>query len=140
MIEGFYGILEAIGYEHPVHPIFVHFTVGLTVATAVFALIAWIGNRPQLYTTAKHTINFGIVMYVFTVLFGFADWIHFYSSAWILPIQMKVILAAVLLPLLVAAYYINRKGQPNPKILATIYVLAAIDVIVIAYFGAELVY
>ena len=140
MIAGFYGLLEAIGYEHPVHPIFVHFTVGLTIAAAVFALIAWLGDRPHFYTTATHSINFAIIAYVFTVIFGFVDWIHFYSAAWILPIQMKIILAAVLIPILAGAYFLNRRGVPNPKVLVALYILGAVDVIVIAYFGAELVY
>lgn len=139
MVELFYNILEAIGYEHPVHPIFVHFTVGLTVAAFVFAGIAWFGKRPQLNITARHSINFAIIAYVFTVLFGFFDWIHFYGSAWIFPIQMKVILAAVLLPLLIVAYMLNKR-QDSERPLLWIYLLSAVDVIVIAYFGAELVY
>ena len=140
MISWFYNILGKIGYAHPVHPILVHFTVGLTLATLVFALIGWLGKRPVFFTTARHTINFAIVAYVLTVLFGFADWIHFYGKAWILPVKMKILFASILLPLLVAAYFLNRREGANKIVLVIIYALAGAVVVVIAYFGANLVY
>ncbi len=143
MIEWFYGLLGSLGYHHPVHPIFVHFTVGLTVASLVFGLIAWIGKKPHLFTTARHTINFAIVGYIFTVLTGFADWIYIYASNWTHPLSTKIILAGVLLPILAIAYYFNRMDGKADKskriILIVLYALAAVDVIVLAYFGAELV-
>jgi uncharacterized membrane protein len=140
MIAGFYGFLEAVGFHHPLHPIMAHFSVGMIVGTLIFALIAWLGKRPQLYSTARHTINFGIIAYVLTVLAGFADWIHFYGSAWILPIQMKIILAAVLLPLLIVAYLLNKQAKSGSTVTVIIYALCAVNVIVIGFYGAELVY
>ena len=140
MIGAFYSFLESVGFGHPLHPILVHFAVGMIVGALVFALIAWLGARPQLYTTARHAINFGIVAYVLTVLMGFADWIHFYGSAWIFPIQMKIILAAVLLPLLLIAYYLNKQAKSSSKVLVGVYALAAVDVMVVGFFGAQLVY
>lgn len=140
MIAGFYSLLEATGFHHPLHPIMAHFSVAMIVGTLIFALIAWLGRKPQLYSTARHTLNFGIVAYVLTVLVGFADWIHFYGSAWIVPIQMKIILAAVLLPLLIVAYLLNKQAKSGSTATLIIYALAAIDVIAIGFFGAELVY
>lgn len=140
MIAGFYNFLDSVGFSHPLHPILVHFTVGMLVGALVFALIAWLARKPQLYSTARHAMNFGIVAYIVTVLMGFADWIHFYGSAWIFPIQMKIILAAVLLPLLIVAYLLNKQAKSGSTAVLIIYALSAVDVIVIGFFGAQLVY
>jgi hypothetical protein len=53
---------------------------------------------------------------------------------------MKIILAAVLLPLLLVAYYLNKQAKSDSKILLGVYALSAVDVIIVGFFGAELVY
>lgn len=140
MIAALYDLLESIGFSQPLHPIPVRFTVAMVVGALVFALIARFGNRSALYRTARHAVNFGIVAYLFTVLAGLLDWMHFYGGAWNYPIQMKMVFSFLLLPLLIAAFYLNSRNKSDSISVIVIYAAAAVVVAVITYFGGELVY
>ena len=140
MIAAIYDLFESIGFAQPLHPIPVRFTVAMVVGALVFALIARLGNHATLYRTARHAINFGIIAYLFTVLAGLLDWMHFYGGAWNFPIQMKMLFSFLLLPLLMAAFYLNSRNKSDSISTIIVYAAASVVVAVITYFGGELVY
>ena len=68
------------------------------------------------------------------------DWQHFYNGAWLFPVKIKFILAAVLILLIFASVFLAyRKGTESGLVLAN-YSLSFVVVVMLGYFGGNLVY
>jgi uncharacterized membrane protein len=135
-----YEFLARLGYTHPIHPTEVHMPIGLVVAAFIFAWIALLFRRPNLARTARHCVILAFIWVFPTMLFGIMDWYHYYAGAVPFPIKMKLIFAPVLLILLAAAVIIGyKKGAESRTVLAT-YCLCFVTVIILGYFGGQLVY
>ena len=135
-----YGLLEKVGYFHPLHPILVHITVGTVIAAFLFALGGWIFGRTGFYTTARHIIVLSFFSWFLTFIMGLIDWSHYYGGEMFGTIQMKIILAIVLLALLGAVIGVNRKVSADSKISLILYALCVVVVVALGFYGAELVY
>jgi len=135
MISAFYQSLVNIGYTHPLHPAVTHIPVGLIIGGFIFALLGAILKRPSLAKSARHCFWLALAILPVAVLFGLMDWQHFYAGAWLIPIIMKMVLAAVLLVLLIATLIPFREKVP-----LVFYSLCLLIVIGIGFFGGELVY
>ena len=135
-----YGLLEKVGYLHPLHPILVHVTVGTVMAAFLFALGGWILGRAGFYTTARHIIVLSFFSWFVTFALGLLDWAHYYGGEMFRTIQMKIILAIVLLALQGAVIGVNRKVSPDSKISLILYALCVLVVVALGFYGAELVY
>jgi uncharacterized membrane protein len=141
-----YNFLARLGYTHPIHPTEVHMPIGLVVGSLVFIYIAVIFNRhrPEKRHRLEQTVRYCIILafiWIFpTMLFGYMDWQHFYAGAWLFPIKVKLITAGILAVLLFFAILVARKWGPASIFAVPIYTLCFLAVVVLGYFGGQLVY
>jgi uncharacterized membrane protein len=141
LIEFLYDTLEKIGYNHPIHPALTHIPIGLVIGAFIFAVIALLSRRTVLPQLAYNRIILLAFIFLFpTVLFGYTDWQHFYEGAWLSSIKIKLVLSGVLIVLLVIALLVGRKAKKETKGTLAIYTLCFLTVIVIGYFGGQLVF
>lgn len=140
MFNSVYEFLARLGYDHPIHPTEVHMPIGLVVAAFIFAWIALLLRRSNLARTARHCIILAFIWLFPTMLFGIMDWQHYYAEAMLFPIKMKLILAPILMVLLAVAVILGfKKGAESKAVLAT-YCLCFVTVVLLGYFGGQLVY
>jgi uncharacterized membrane protein len=153
MIHSVYVFLKGIGYNHPIHPMVTHITVGLTIGTLVFGLVSLIFRRARLKLTAWHCAVLAFVSVVPTVLFGYMDWREKFNGEWMTTIIIKMILAGVLFICLFAGLMLGRAEEAEkqgtatapwrePRAIAALVLYAVCTGIVVAlgYFGGSLVY
>lgn len=140
MIESFYQVLAKIGYTHPLHPILTHLVMGLVIGAFVFVLIAKFFRRESLAQTGRHCIVLALISLLPTAVLGYADWQYRFGGAWIFPIIMKLILAAVLLILLAVAIGLGLRSKTWSREILVTYALCLVAVSGLGYFGGELVY
>jgi len=141
MIEFLYVVLEKIGYVHPIHPPLTHIPMGLIFGAFIFALIALLLRRPIMPQLAYNRIILLALIFLFpTALFGYTDWKHFYEGAWLSPIKIKLVLTGLLIVFLFVALMVGRKAKAETKGTLAIYTLCFLIVIVLGYFGGQLVF
>jgi len=146
MFDSIYELLAKLGYTHPIHPTEVHMPIGLVVGSLVFIYIAVIFNlhklekRHRLEQAVRYCIILAFIWIFPTMLFGYMDWQHFYGGAWIFPIKVKLITAGILALLLFLAILVARKWGPASIFALPIYTLCFLAVVVLGYFGGQLVY
>ncbi len=140
MFDTVYKLLEQMGYPHPIHPTEVHMPIGLIVAALIFRIAATLFRRPALAQTAHYcTILAGLFLFP-TVLFGFMDWQHFYAGAWLDPIRIKLVLAVVLLVLVFVSVFLVQTKRNGSAGVLTNYAASFLIVVVLGYYGGNLVY
>jgi mono/diheme cytochrome c family protein len=140
MFDTVYKLLEQMGYPHPIHPTEVHMPIGLIVGALVFRVAATLFRRPALAQTAHYCTILAGLFLLPTILFGFMDWQHFYAGAWLYPIKIKLVLAGVLLVLVFASVFLARKKGAASGIVLTNYAASFLVVVVLGYYGGNLVY
>ena len=153
MIHSVYVFLKGIGYDHPIHPMVTHITVGLTIGTLVFGLVSLIFRRVRLKLTAWHCAVVALVSVVPTALFGYMDSREKFNGEWLPTIIIKMILAGALFVCLFAGLMLGREGKAEkqgtasfpwrePRAIAALILYAVCTGIVVAlgYFGGSLVY
>jgi len=141
MTEFLYEALEKIGFIHPIHPPLTHIPMGLVFGAFIFALIALLFRRPILPQLAyNRIILLALILSFPTMLFGYTDWQHFYEGAWLSPIKIKLVLSGILVILLFIALMVGRNAKAETKATLTIYTLCFLTVIVLGYFGGQLVF
>ena len=140
MLDSIYHFLEKIGYPHPIHPTEVHMPIGLVIGALVFVLVAEIFHRERLRLTPRHCIVLAFIWLFPTMLFGIMDWQHFYGGAWLLPIKVKLTVTPILMVLLFAAILLARKFGAMSRIVLPVYFLCFCCVVILGYFGGQLVY
>jgi len=140
-ISSFYQSLNRIGFTDPVHAALVHMPIGLAVGAFLFGWVSALFGRRNLAVSAHHCAILALIFWFPAVLFGLADWQHFYNGAWLNPIKFKLILAGILFILLAVAVFFGRRRETAPKglILASV-TLAVITATLLGWFGARLVY
>jgi len=153
MIHSFYQFLGKLGYNHPIHPMITHITIGLTIGTLVFAVVSILFRRVRLKLTAWHCAVLAVISVVPTALFGYMDWQEKFGGQWMTTIIIKMVLAGALFVCLLVGLLLGRarKGESeesaskpwrNPRSIAALVLYAVCTGIVIAlgYFGGSLVY
>jgi uncharacterized membrane protein len=153
MIHAMYQLLGRLGYTHPVHPLFVHVTIGLTVGTFAFGLISVIFRRPRLKLTAWHTAVLATVSVIPTGLLGYGDWHEKMHGQPMTVITIKIILAISLFIVLFISLFFGRvrggeTGDPNARVWRDARSIVALClygvcfglVTALGYFGGSLVY
>lgn len=139
-INAFYGFLNSLGYSHPIHPALVHMPIGLAIGAFVFAWIALLFKKKALAQSARYCSILSFLFLFPAMLFGFMDWRHFFNGAWLVPIDIKLILAGILLVLQVIGLFLGSKGRVGARSLLVVYTLCLVMVVGLGYFGAQLVY
>jgi uncharacterized membrane protein len=140
MLDSVYEFLARWGYPHPIHPTEVHMPIGLVAGAFIFAWVARLFRRPRLARTAYDCVVLAFIWLFPTVLFGVMDWLHYYAGAMPFPIKMKLILTPVLLVLMAAAAFLGRGTGAESSAALISYSLCFVVVVVLGYFGGELVY
>ena len=135
-----YEALKGIGFPHPIHPVFAHIPVGLTVGGFLFLLAARLFKRGGLFQTARHCMVLTLIIFPFTVFFGWVDWVHFYGGALLFPFQMKLVLAGFFLVFLLWGTFRAIRSSTSPGKLLFINFLTLLVVTGLGFFGGELVY
>ncbi len=140
MFDFVYRFLEKLGYTHPIHPTEVHMPIGLVVGTLIFALVAVIFHRDKLRFTPRQCMTLAFIWIFPTMLLGIMDWQHFYHGALLFPIKVKLVTAPLLAVLMVVALVLGRKYGAQSKAAISLYFLCFCAVVVLGYFGGQLVY
>ncbi len=140
MIKAFYGLMNALGYHHPVHPTEVHMPIGLIVGALVLALVAFFFRRHKIDRTPYYCLFLAFIWVFPTMLLGIMDWQYFYAGAWITPIKVKLIVTPILIVLLALGIFMGRKNGAVSLRMMPIYFLLVCAVTVLGYFGGELTF
>ncbi len=141
MIDAFYKLLSSLGYTHPVHPPLTHIPMGLITGAFVFALVGLLFRRSMLPPLAySRIILLALVFAVPTALLGYTDWQHFYDGEWLFPIKMKLALTGILFILLSVSVILKIRIEAESKRGLAIYALCFLTVVVLGYFGGQLVF
>lgn len=140
MASEIYQLLSSIGYHHPLHPALTHLPVGLTITCFLFALLGYLSNRPQFTQTARHCTILAFLSVIPAIVFGYFDWQHFYSGAYIFPVIAKIVLAAILLFVLCVLVFTGVKRQNLTGRQIGLYFAAFLMVIGLGFLGGELVF
>jgi len=153
MIHAMYQLLSRLGYDHPVHPLLVHVTIGLTVGTFAFGLISVIFRRPRLKLTAWHTAVLATVSVIPTGLLGYGDWQDKMHGQPMTVITIKIILAISLFVVLFISLFLGRvrggeTDAPNARVWRDARSIVALClygvcfgiVTLLGYYGGSLVY
>ncbi len=139
MTEFIFGLLENIGFTHPLHPAATHIPMGMVMGCFFFALVSLLISKYDLRKTSLHCSILAIVFVIPTAIAGILDWQYFYGGTWQPLIIIKMILAAVLLILLVVSIKMNL-GTASNKNLFIVYLLCLACVTGLGFSGGELVY
>jgi mono/diheme cytochrome c family protein len=139
LIDGFYRLLAALGYTHPLHLGFVCVIVGLVAGAFLFSLGDLVWKKANLRTSAGHALVLAFVFVFPAVLFGVFDWMYFYDAARSSPVRIKMILSLAVFLLLAAGIIL--RGEPKIKsgVMVGIYAAALAGTMGLSFFGAELV-
>jgi uncharacterized membrane protein len=153
MIHAIYRLLASLGYDHPLHPLFVHVTIGLTAGTFAFGLISVIFRRPRLKLTAWHTAVLATVSVIPTAFIGYGDWHERMHGQPMTVITIKIILAISLFIVLFISLFLGgvRGGEKNVSnarvwrdarsiVALCLYGVCFGIVTLLGYFGGTLVY
>ena len=130
----------------PLHPILVHFPVALVVFAGIFAMVAWIFNKPKLHQIARVNLIIGTVFAILAVISGMAA----KDQVFTLDPQYKVLghhllLAIISLILLIVlslwAIWKRKVWETTvPTFFTLVLLLAHLAVAGTAYFGTKLVF
>lgn len=140
MFQYIYQTLAQFGYHHPLHPVFVHLTIGMVVGAFFFGFLAWILQKPAMTQTSRHCMGLALISVIPTAIVGYGDWQQFFGGIWIFPIRWKLILTATLFILLIIALLSGRRMEKIAFNQVFTYFICLLIVTVIGYFGAELVH
>jgi uncharacterized membrane protein len=140
MLNFIYKSLEALGYDHPIHPSAVHIPIGLLVGAMVLSLSAWVFRRPSLAQAARYCMILALLFTIPTIILGIMDWSYYYNDLWLHSIKVKVVLSGILLVLLGSGIFVGGENLRLRVLLVPIYTLSFLTVAVLGYYGGELVY
>ena len=139
MTEAIFGILESIGFTHPLHPALTHIPMGMVMGCFFLGLAALVTGKTGFLKSALHCSVIAIIFIVPTAAAGFLDWQHIYGSAVSVYIVVKIILAVVLTVLLAVSIFVNMRGGTT-KQLFIIYLLCLACAGGLGFSGGEIIY
>jgi uncharacterized membrane protein len=135
-----YQALNGIGYTHPVHPALNHVPMGIVIGALVFGVTGFLFRRRALEVTARHCILLALIAVFPTIFLGYMDWQYYHAGNWMFPIKMKITLSAILVMLLVITVFLYGKSGPASGRVLILYAFCFLTVVVIGYYGGEIVY
>lgn len=140
MVEFIYGLLESVGFAHPLHPGLTHVPMGLVMGAIIFRLTAVFSPMKHLGKTGYHCAVVGLLGHPPTAIAGWMDWQYRYGGEWEFLIGLKLVLAVVLLVILVCIVVMDDGENPKLDFKTALYGLALITVIGLGFSGGELIY
>ncbi len=135
-----YDWLAKIGYTHPLHPVFVHFPIGLTAGAFFLMLGFLLLKQSSLQLSSRHVALLALLFLPFAIVTGIMDWQRFYAGVWLPEIKIKLTLAITLFLLLALVIWLGLRKTSANGILLALLTLAVVNIGALGYFGGELVY
>lgn len=139
MIESFYGLLEAVGFTHPLHPVIVHVPMGMAIASVAFMLAHFKWRDKNFAQSAFHANLLGLLFVVPVYIAGVLDWQQWFGGDLTGLIITKLIFGVVLTAGLAYGVWIKLQGASEKKLLITYLAILGISG-VLGYSGGELLY
>lgn len=139
MIENLYSTLEAVGFHHPLHPVFTHGPMGMVIGMLLFGLLSLKWQHKHFDLAAYYCSVVALISIFPTALFGVLDWLNFLEGEWMTLIIIKLILTVVLFTLVTASVILRNKGASQLK-LVVFYVLCMACAGGLGYSGGDLVF
>lgn len=139
MIASIYGLLESVGFTHPLHPALTHIPMGMVMGCFFFGIVAWYFKKQDLRKTALHSSILALIFIFPTIVAGVLDWQYFYGGIMQPLIIIKMVLAVVLTVLLAISIKMNL-GTASNKNLFIIYALCLACATGLGFSGGEMVY
>lgn len=140
MIESIYKLLESVGFTHPLHPAFTHIPMGMIMGGVIFTAYSIIRKDPDFMKTAYYCYVVAFLGVFPTILFGIMDWQHRYEGEWSFLIQLKLILAVVLVIILGAILKYGKDYEENSKLVYALYGASLVVAIGLGFSGGELIF
>ena len=138
MIEFLYGLLNQVGFTHPLHPAITHLPMGMAMGAFLFSVGSLM--YPELARTAHHCAILGVIFVLPTMFLGILDWQYFYQGDWTGPIIAKFILAIMLTVSFIAAIKVGGGEPQNPRLPMLLYALCLLAAIGLGFSGGEIQY
>ncbi|THB79760.1 MAG: hypothetical protein D6B25_00305 [Desulfobulbaceae bacterium] len=139
MIEGFYSLLEAVGFTHPLHPVIVHVPMGMAIASVAFMLAHFKWSDKNFAQSAFHANLLGLLFVVPVYIAGLLDWQQWFGGDLTGLIIVKMIFGVILTIALAYGVWIKTQGASEKKLLITYLAILGISG-VLGYSGGELLY
>ena len=139
-MEGFYTLLESLGYRHPIHAPMTHVPIGMVIGAFVFILAARAVGKASFLATARHCTALALVAAIPTIVLGYMDWQHYYAGARLFQIEAKLVLASLLIVFLAASLVFMGKEPGRPAFQILMLSVSVILVGGLGYFGGDLVF
>jgi uncharacterized membrane protein len=139
MVEGFYALMQSVGFTHPLHPVLTHAPMGMIIGTLLFGVLALKWTDKHFSLTAYYCSVVALIAVVPTALFGIMDWLKFYEGDLLTLIVVKMTLTVILTTLLLVSIILRNRGA-TPRTLVVLYILCMACAGGLGYSGGELVY
>ncbi|MCG8472056.1 MAG: hypothetical protein MI742_09385 [Desulfobacterales bacterium] len=140
MVEFIYGLLESVGFAHPLHPGLTHVPMGLVMGAIIFRATAIFTPMTHLARSGYHCAVVALLGHPPTAIAGWMDWQYRYDGEWEFLIGLKIVLAVVLLVLLVVIVMMDDPEKPKLDLKSFLYLLALLTVVGLGFSGGELIY
>ena len=140
MIEFIYKSLETIGFAHPLHPAITHIPMGMIMGGVIFTAYSIISKKTEFMKTAYYCYVVAFLGVFPTILFGVTDWQHRYEGEWSFLIQLKMILAVVLIVILSAILKYGRDYEKNIKLVYALHGASLLVAIGLGFSGGQLIF
>lgn len=140
IITAIYSFIRHLGYSHPLHPTQVHLPIGLIFGAFILGILGRLRHHTQFSHAAWYCLVIAMFFTIPTVITGWMDWRHFLAGTLFLPFKIKIVLASLLLVLLIVGYFMGRGNSGTARGLVSVYVASLLTVVVLGYYGGELVF
>lgn len=140
MVEFIYGLLEGVGFAHPLHPALTHIPMGLVMGAVIFRMIAVVSPMKYLAQTGYHCAVVALLGVPPTAILGWMDWQYRYGGEWEFLIGLKMVLALTLLVILVLIVALDDPEKPKFDLRSLLYLLAVLNAVGLGFSGGELIY
>lgn len=140
MIEAIFGILNSLGFHHPVHPALTHLSMGLVMGGFAFALAAYLFKKQELFRTSYHCSILALIGIPPTVILGIMDWQYTLGGDWLPAIKIKFVAAGLLSVFLIVLIRIGKEGEKSPLKVLVFHGLALLSAITIGFWGGDLIF
>ncbi|MDD2767519.1 MAG: c-type cytochrome [Methylococcus sp.] len=104
------------------------------------AAAALVTKERKFLRSAYHVAVMAFASSFFVALAGIMDWRRFYGGAWLLEIEVKMVLAGLFVVLLLLTLLLGRLQESRPAVMFVFYGLCALNVLGLGFFGGQLVY
>ena len=139
MIENIYGVLEKVGFTHPLHPMLTHIPMGMIIGMVLFSLLGLIWQDRHFNRTAYHCSILALLAVVPVIIAGTMDWLQFMEGEWVTFIIIKMTLAGLLTLLLIISVVLKTK-EASPRTILLFYFLCLACAGGLGYSGGSLVF